>query len=254
MPDIVMNFCAVDLTKVPKYSPEEENIHSVLNRLAAVEQRLAMTEEQTTANVEDIATMKSKMNHGPRNKTPYVPSFPPIRPVQDFSLPPPTRSPPRVTTSILSNFDEAIDLASGGSYLPPKKPTYSEMITSQSKMPSEEWMLQRRERRKQLQEKLKVNSRQVVTGNKEDTKVKAAGDVTGIYLYDIDSEFGESDIKEMITSGGVNVKHIRQILGHNGGFRKSFKVLIPSDKLENVMTSEFWPSGIKCREWIIQET
>ena len=254
-----VKFCAVDLTRIPKYAPEEENLHSALIRLSRLEERIRLSEERIDGNAADIRELQRSpiASSGARPKDNLLNlSNCLVNQQSDLSLPPPVRTPEASRRDLPS---EAKDVAPKSYALTAiansEKLLSAIETTSQSKENnnSEDWKIQRNERRRRLREQLQGNNQlRQVTGTKANTKVKGIGDVKAIYIYDIDSNFSDSDIREMITSGGVQVKYIKQILGKNGGFKKSFMVLIPQDKFEEVMAAEFWPIGLKCREWIKQ--
>ena len=279
IPDLVMNFCAVDLSRVPKYAPEQDNLQSVLDRLALVEQIVKSQTQKIDANKSLIQEIRSDGGNATRRMTPYVPSSPPNRPLNDYRLPPPIRSPTRSTDQAhlfsgaipkdrgvrnmaaehrLRNMAADHPTSSGligmndhGTATTGSFGSYTEAL--KSRLNNEEWITQKRERRQRIQERLKTNVRQV-TGTKEHTTCKGVGDLKSIYVYEVDSMVSENDVKDMIISGDVPVKHIRQINGRNGGITKSFKVMIPAEKFESVMSADFWPSRMKCREWISYES
>ena len=63
----------------------------------------------------------------------------------------------------------------------------------------------------------------------------------------------ENDVRAYLTSSGIRIRIIRQILGKREGQKKSFKITIPACDYEKVMNDTFWPEGIECRDWLTNE-
>ena len=280
-------FCAVDITKIPKFSPEEENLQSVLVRLARLEHEMksvtkvqnemehdvkSVTKvqnemkqdvdyatrmvQQTNAKITQASGLKSShcdvdfglgasasvdlglgasasaatVEWPRRPRTPYTPLPPPSQPLRDI----------RNNMSVNSSIPENLDIHAW------KQPLKEAGLQTKS---NEEWEIQRADRRKRIRE---LNSKaRTVTGNQTNSNITSVGPTSAIYVHDIDMDVTDQAIKNLISGKGVHVKQMIQILGRNNrGFLKSFKVVIPSNKFEDVMSAEFWPSGIKCREWI----
>ena len=57
-----------------------------------------------------------------------------------------------------------------------------------------------------------------------------------------------SDVANYV-SGKVTFESLSQ-LSHPDAVAKSFLLVVPSYEVQNVMCPDFWPSGVKCREFI----
>ena len=247
-------FCAVDMTRIPKFSPEEENLQSVLVRVARLEQEMKSVQKGQDDIKQDLSSAinipkKSDMKSAeiiemksdvaacaaavewPSLQTPYVSQPPRSYPFRETS---------KMSVNQKTLADRELQLPD---WRGPLKETIAQLTAR------EEWQLQRAERRKRMRE---LNSKaKTVIGTQNNPSITSVGPTSTIYLHDIDMEVADKSIKELITGKGVQVKQMIQILGRNNrGFHKSFKITIPQDKFDDVMSGDFWPQGVKCREWI----
>jgi hypothetical protein len=242
--DFHVRFCAINLDKMPKFSPEEDGVQAVLLRVMKLEQRLAENEKLSAQNSLEITDMK--MNGRPGAGTPYRPFSAPDKPL-------------RYSAVASSNLGSSSEVQASSSSQPfgqssshsisksLPRGVYSMPQTSGSTQ--EDWQFQRNQRREPMKQ-IRENAKSV-TGTKADSNIKCAEDIRSIYVCEINQEVTEQAIKDMITENGVPVLQMTQILGRRGGFKKSFKVLIPARCLEQTMTGDFWPTGLKCREWVL---
>jgi hypothetical protein len=90
---------------------------------------------------------------------------------------------------------------------------------------------------------------QVVTGKRASTDVKGTLPAKHIYVYHVSPGVSADQVKDLITKGGVEVRGIRRV-SKEGWLHGSFKVIINQKDLDRVMTAEFWPEEICCREWL----
>jgi hypothetical protein len=248
-PEVI--FCAVDLDKVPKFKPEEANIHSLLLRIQNLEinaGRMDALETKCLTNAADIKhlmtgyPMGGAAQGGARPKTPYIAHPPPSSPL--------ATSGKDVSSAPMTSWNSATSL-------PPASYAAASAVSQDKTLPSRmpdtgRWQVQREERRRLLQDA--NHKMKVVTGRKTGSNIKAAGINRSIYLSKVDKDYSEDDIKSLMATSNVPVKYIRQINGRSGlGLKKSFMIVIPENDFNTVMSEEFWPVGLECREWLSQD-
>ena len=264
--ELAFPFCAVDMTKIPKFTPEEENMQSVLVRLARMEQEMKSVQrkqedmeekaklthdvaQRTEAKTMQQQTQIDKMIGNEvrsSNITSSATNWPSISTAYSWQKPPQCAAlPPRDDARLPGDSAKAMDLN-----LPAWTGPLKEKVTQVTGQLSQDgWQQQKADRRKRIRE-LQSKTR-TVTGTQDSTNITSVGPTKAIYVYDIDLEVADKSIKELITGKGVQVKQMIQILGRNNrGFHKSFKVIIPEENFDEVMSEVFWPKGVKCREWI----
>lgn len=201
-----VKFCAVMLHRIPRLSPEECSMQSVLARLAKLENNVCATQAQVAENTNAI---KGKVH-------------------TDNATKPDARS---------------------------EKPSYSD-VTAQhpvitqkvTAVPDEGWTQQWDQRRKQVRQA--ASQKKVVTGRHDEGILKSAQNVKDIFVFNVSNECGEGEIMEALKSKNITV-HVVRTVSHKQAYRRSFKVTIKVDDLDTVMADDFWATGIKCREWIL---
>jgi hypothetical protein len=79
--------------------------------------------------------------------------------------------------------------------------------------------------------------------------VKGTFPAKHIYVYHVNPEVTSTNLKDLITGGGFQVRGIRRI-SKDDWLHGAFKVDINAGDLERTLDEDFWPEGISCREWM----
>ena len=252
-----VKFCAVDLDKIPKYNPEETNVHSMMTSISELQGKLSAMEKivnQNSSRIEELGQTK-RVTSGSSNLSLVNPSplssaswkdvtFPALR-VQgssDFSS-------AAKSTPYMPQHPEMIvsPKRSERSQQPsPERPTNGKQSNGQPKS-TNEWQQARWQRKKAIQEKAKsVNT---IVGKRNTTSLTGAVTTKTIYVANVDRNWTDTDITDEMKSHNVDPVFVKCV-SHSEAHTKSFKIVIKEDDQETVMCAEFWPERVKCREWI----
>ncbi len=257
---------AVDPTglhRIPKASPSETNSLSMCERLNKMDQRMKSIEESLSDNVcrtigieEKVSSFTSYSNVVVRGTTP---SAPPLSPEQ--CMPPPAVVPPlnRVTTSTAQHHALSVkpaDVRPRGirpntqrdgsnrisqSHLRRSASQLSMVSnTSQQSAPYEFQPTERRRLRRRVAP---------IVGTGHSDRIRGAPEPSrDLFVYRVGLGVNASDIKHYICDKNVDVRDIEQT-SKEGSMFMSFKVTVKASDMDNMLHSEFWPTGICVRRF-----
>ena len=263
-----IKFCAVNLDRIPKYNPEEINMHSIMAKMLDMQNQLncvKKTVDHNSASIREfdqVISDNAKLSH---RELPYRPrSTFATGPVQFSSneksddessnnllfpgLPPRSARQKQSTSSTpfepshpelsITSYATAAAATAGASSLEVKEKPRSGVS---------EWQEVRKRRRQQLQEKAKDAN--VIIGKNNGSNLSGADPVKPIFVYNVDRNWSDKNIKDEMNENGVDPTSVRCI-SHSEAQSKSFKVFIKEQDYDKVMCEDFWASKIKCRDWI----
>ena len=257
-----VDFCAVDIRRLPKFTPEEVNLQSIITRVIAMETQMKAVQEQTACNAARLTAVEEL----PRSVPPYATgaTWPTVNTrsseasgndngqpsQQSLQLQQRSRATPYLTGEerIAHERDNSRHPGPRSSTVPVAHQSHPATVEAGPSQKQSEWQTQRHERRKRIRDAVK-NSR-VVVGTKNDSSDLSCGvEGRNIFVFNVNKKYSDSDLTEFMKASGAEILKIKQI-SHVEATSKSFKVLIRASDFDSVMSAEFWQEGIKCREWI----
>ncbi|ELU12429.1 hypothetical protein CAPTEDRAFT_201203 [Capitella teleta] len=129
-------------------------------------------------------------------------------------------------------------------------------VTVSSAPPEETWAKVVDRNKKRIQ---KVTARKevraaakdlhVVVGTAGAKDVKACPPLKHIFVYKVSRDCTADSIRTLMKSNGVDPINIR-ITSKPSWLSSSFCISIAKDDFSKTFSESFWPSGIRCREWI----
>ena len=259
---VAIKFCALNLRRVPRFSPEELNLQSIVNRLSVVELHMQQVQEQTAHNSARLTVVEqdkgtrparlyaaraartSSNQQGPaggaRRSTPYLTRDERLALAQNRA-----RSGSGNGASNASGTSSvAVRVADGetsdGVVVQPTATSRgaverADSVTS-SKQQGAKWETQRHERRKRIREATK--DAKVVVGTKTNTKLQYGYDVKSIFVFNVNKKYDDRDISGFMGEAKVDCVKIQQI-SHKDATNKSFRVLIKVSDFDKVTAPEF---------------
>jgi hypothetical protein len=99
--------------------------------------------------------------------------------------------------------------------------------------------------------KRRQRRRKVITGtSSESDGFRGAPEVRSLFVYHVNKETQEDDVKKYLVKRNVNVVSIR-VLSHPDAALKSFKVTVHKDKLSSLLSQDFpWPADVRVRRFV----
>ena len=237
-------FCARNLKKLPKVSPEEYNIQAMFNKIMKLEQQMVLVQQQTAKN---SAYIERDIQGGSSSVVPERHNNPVTSrecngPESQSKLLPDLSTYPPLPVPLYSGAVQANPSSSTSFYN--RKPKDS---PARKKDPTNEWLVQRQEKRKRIKEA--ARNANVVVGVQTNTGLRGGVDAKTIFVYNVGNRYSGDDIRKHMKDSGVEVVHLKQT-SHMEAPNKSFKVMIDNVDYDKVMNAGFWEKGIRCREWI----
>ena len=90
--------------------------------------------------------------------------------------------------------------------------------------------------------------RSIVGTGPRNLNISALSNVRELFVSSLHPTTSTREIVSYIRSK-AEIEHISQI-SHPDAMAKSFLLVVPAYEFENVMCPEFWPSGVRCREFV----
>ena len=215
--ELPIKFCALNLRRVPRFSPEELNLQSIVNRLSAVELHMQQVQEQTAHNSARLTVVEqdkgtgvpggdparlyaartartSSNQQGPaggaRRSTPYLTGDERLALAQNRA---PSGS-GNGASNASGTSSVAVRVADGETSegvvvqpTPTSRGTVgrADSVTG-SKQQGAKWETQRHERRRRIREATK--DAKVVIGTKTNTKLQCGYDVKSIFVFNVNKK------------------------------------------------------------------
>lgn len=224
--DVPVRFYAIDLKKVPPCAPEAINVFSLAARVAALEKKV----ESNCTSVHDLTKEVQQQDT----------TWP--KPHSATALPKADRATAATPAPAPASFSQA--LSQNNKPFAPKAST-TVKIPKRKVLPSQNPRASLA--RKQVREATK--KLRVVVGKATNATVRSSKPVKHVFVYHVDKEVDAAAISEYMKSQRVTVRDIRNT-AKDSLFTNSFKISVNSDDIDTVFNEEFWPDGVRCREWI----
>lgn len=260
-----VQFCAVDLHKIPKYNPEETNVHSMITNISELQGKIRTMEKivnQNTCRIEELHCSSrshpaaSAMSHAPSSTSS---AFPPlvtqsISSWKNSTFPSVSEAPtvvPAKSTPYLPQHPELMVYTkphNRSQNLTPTRPTNGYGSSDgQASNRNDKWQQVRRQRKNAIQEKAKLVN--TIVGKRNATSLTGAVTTKTIFISNVDRNWSDGDITNEMKSHKVDPVLVKCV-SHKEAHTKSFKVVIREDDQGTVICPEFWPERVRCREWI----
>ncbi|ELT96624.1 hypothetical protein CAPTEDRAFT_210439 [Capitella teleta] len=99
--------------------------------------------------------------------------------------------------------------------------------------------------------KIRIAAKELTTvvGSASDCSIKASEPVRHVFINKVDKQCTNENIHDYIKKKGITPKDVRRT-SKEGWLSTSFKISVPSVNFNDLLKAEFWPSGIRCREWL----
>uniref|UniRef100_X2AEL2 Uncharacterized protein n=2 Tax=Capitella teleta TaxID=283909 RepID=X2AEL2_CAPTE len=106
-------------------------------------------------------------------------------------------------------------------------------------------------KRMNKKKKIRIAAKELTTvvGSASDCSIKASEPVRQVFINKVDKQCTNENIHDYIKKKGITSKDVRRT-SKEGWLSTSFKISIPSVNFNDLLKAEFWPSGIRCREWL----
>ena len=205
-------FYALDLRRVPPCAPEEINLFSLVTRIEALERRAAVADPLPDATARPEPT----------------PSGDPLA-ASAVAHPVPGRHPPSQSAS---------------SSAPPVDQVASTAATWAT-------VTKRKKNRAEARRRVQAAAQQlqVVTGTGTDSGLKSCKPIKHLFVYGVDNTCSPDAVNEYMRKKDVHPKEVRRI-SKDTWFRASFRIAVEDTCYQQTLSADFWPEGIKCREWL----
>jgi hypothetical protein len=106
-------------------------------------------------------------------------------------------------------------------------------------------------KRMNKKKKIRIAAKELtaVVGSASDCSIKASEPVRHVFINKVDKQCTNENIHDYIKKKGIIPKDVRRT-SKEGWLSTSFKISVPSVNFNDLLKAEFWPSGIRCREWL----
>lgn len=252
--DIVLNkhagenlpvaFVAENLNQLPRWKPGELNPAFLCERIAALERQMQkLLEDPASVLGHNSAHNASSPMHGHPPPPPPRPDSNEVADARNLSLPPPLTSPTRsyadvsklMPPPVQSGPSMRVRVPSARAQLPPLVPAdvdrdgFTMVHNNKKKRP-------------------KKQQSKAVFGTKTDCNFKSGHRRTELFVFRVHPDVTAETMKGYIEQAGVTVAEIER-LSTNNTISQSFRVLVGAGDPDNLLTEEFWPSGVGCRRF-----
>ena len=228
--DIHTLFFAVDLDNIPPCPPEEVNIFSLVTRVAALEKEAA----STASSMADLRRQVEQQRSAPRmpwmQQQPKPAPKPALYNEADASVP----QPRPVGGTAASNSKDDDDWTT---------------VKQKSAKRRENRAAKRANQRKVILDATKTLT--AVTGTGNDDALKASAPVSSIFVHGVDKECTADILSGFLKRKGVTPREVR-LTSRKTALSASFRCMVPEDKRDATLRPDFWPQGVKCREWLMR--
>lgn len=233
-------FLAHDLSRLPKYGPEEVNLAYVVSKLTQVENKLNEYTGICLKNQKDVQELNNKVDEQVSYST--VNTCTKLRTVENCHDDTQRSNEGRDMPPSLDKRD-----------MPPR--LYSETLASAKgndnnnadfQVPRKQYNIERRKKEKEEATKKK---RKTIYGKagQSDT-LKGAPNHAEIFVFRLDKDTDPGDVQEHVESSNVQVVDINKTSHEDAKFC-SFKLTINFSDLSNVLSENFWPENVACRRF-----
>ena len=260
-----VKFCVVDLDKVPKYNPEETNVHSMMASIAELQGKFQAMDNcirRNASHIEELRTNTDRMHHMMRKCAPVQPAkfsnelqnhFPPLAKQsaswRDAMLQETSASTSIKSTPYVAQHPELLSNTSPRRFQQSEsQPLNSNNENAQQQDFRNRDQIDARQRKKQTL-MAKTKSVNIIIGNRNGSKLTGAETSKTIFVSNVDKNWTEGDISNEMKCHDVTPVFVKCV-SHVESYTKSFKVVIKQADQDKVMCAEFWPERVKCREWI----
>ena len=103
-----------------------------------------------------------------------------------------------------------------------------------------------------LQQQLRAATKQltvVVGSSNADTAVKSCKPLKELFVYGVDSTCSADACKGYLEGKDVQPKRVHRV-SKGSALRASFRITVDETDMAKMQLAEFWPEGVKCREWL----
>lgn len=237
-----VHFVALNLDRLPKWAPDELSLVSLATRVAHLEAEILCVKEDFT-----------KMTNKSRN---YITE--PIysdAPITSSYPKPQLNASPESTQS-----DHPISSLPSGQAAQNQQSNYSGALSRQPppKMPTNNdpghSVLSVRSQNTKLNKppsnaiKPKNARPKPTVGKKKDLKIKGESRRTDIFMYRINNETEDADVRNLFFNAGILVYEFHKVSHENSRF-KSFRITIPLSDYDKVCNPDFLPEEVMCRRF-----
>jgi hypothetical protein len=229
-------FAAVNLSRIPTYTHEEENVGGILARLSSLEKEFTEWKQVTTCNNNKLAELQ-------RKDTEPVP------------LPPPTQIPATSARTFANALNSGIPVLKTRPDGLPLRPVFRSRIVS---LAESEGSIPKR-RREELDDDVSENGwqnqkpkRRGKTGKRENCTLSGGEALFDIFVSHLNKTTGTDELSDFLAKESIKVISIRKTSHVEANFA-SFKVKIERkhyDKLCGEDAPLFWPVNVMCRPFV----
>jgi len=252
-PNIYLN--AMDLKLIPRSHPEELNNISLVDRLNRMEMKLSNLQETLDRTVADNIDLRQIVE----NKKSYASVVSP-RPA---SNPPPKYTRPRgedphnssgrnqqpVTSVDIRPVTRSATTEHGARDLS-DRPLFDRLVEQDRSTDTDGFQVPRlaakRIRRRQPP--------RIISGKKTNVTgtIKGAPEpLRHLFIYRVDRDTVDNEVKEYISEQGFSVKEFKRVSNEEAKF-KSFKLSVPVSEYDRLFDDEIWPTGFRIRQFTVR--
>ena len=145
------------------------------------------------------------------------------------------------------------DRQGAGAGVPSTLGSSSNVMETMSSDQSELWsVVASKKRGNQQKSRLRAVTKtlSVVVGKgSSDTVIKGSKPLKPLFVYGMDSAVSTDALKEFLIKKGIQPKQVWRV-SKETWLRASFKVTLEEEDAAKCSCAEFWPEGIRCREWL----
>ena len=259
---INIRFVQWELDRIPKFSPEESDQSVSAAQVSQHEQRIAVLENQYDNQASALTALQiavkelmqkqcndilyaDKLKQNINKNAPPLSRIPEAGRGQRGAQQHGTVSEPRVPVVVGGQQDDQKVLPD-----PPEgagRGTRGDVIDDEGFQHTNQ-QLRNMRRREEL-------NKRSVFGKRQDTSlIKSGAKYCDLFVFKIHSDVSENELKTFIEDsyeGEESIKVVSlKLVSHIDSRMKSFHVKIESKDREKLMSEEFWPNGIGCRDFI----
>jgi hypothetical protein len=224
-------FVAANLSRIPTYTHEEENVGGILARLSSLEKEFSEWKNITTSNNNKLALLQSKQTD------PVM-----LQPCKQTSA---------------STFAEAV--ISGEPAIPRERPSripYRQRLVSLAESVQSEGSVKRRrtdsENNSENAWQQPKAKRRGKTGKREDCALSGGESLFDIFVSHLNKSTSPEDLSSFLSKESITVISIKKTSHAEANFA-SFKVKVERRHYEKLCgddAPQFWPVNVMCRPFV----
>ena len=214
--DLDVQFCALNLKKVPPCVPEEINVFSLAARLKALEERILPNQPVLEARVLALEELSARQNI--------------TKPSSSETLPkdPKTRKPGAPAGGVI------------------------ETTSFKSSAQKDDWIqAPKNNRRRDSKNIVRAATKEltVIKGSAKDAAVQGSGPLKHLFAYKLQKGCSAESLAAHLQSHGIRAVDIRSTSKPNYT-SASFKITLGEGDFRKAFQARCWPDGALCREWL----